>query len=107
MEDITTDRIYSSTLDTSGYNIYSFSKDFNKTQLDMLIKLNSNLGTKDKNLKLIVKKVQSNEIKVYLSNYIEKILYSNNFKCYLFTLKIDERIIIVLVEYFDVIGNFN
>ena len=80
----------------------SFGKDYNQQVDAMLARLNGSLTS---DLKLIARK-QTQEVKGYLSKYIEKVLYSKNFNCYIFVLKIKESGTTVLVDYFDVIGDF-
>ena len=77
----------------------SFGKDYDDRLDTLLNRLNNSLTS---DLKLIVKKSQTNEIKTYSSSYIEKILYSNNFNSYIFVLKLKDGTSTTLVEFFDV-----
>ena len=81
----------------------SFGKDYNQQIDAMLARLNGSLTS---DLKFVARKAQTQEVKGYLSKYIEKVLYSKNFNCYIFVLKIKESGTTVLVDYFDVIGDF-
>lgn len=82
-------------------SINSFSEDVEQ----YLIKLN---GALTNPLVFIVKKKGTNEIKTYESKIVKRIMYSVNFKCYLFFMNFGtEREVVSMIESFDVIGDVN
>lgn len=66
-----------------------------------LKRINNSLNN---NLRLLVCRHQDKEIKTYSSSIVENIMYSENFKCYVFSLTIKDKEYTVLIDYFDVIG---
>ena len=82
-------------------SISTFSEDVEQ----YLVKLN---GALTNPLVFIVKKKGTSEIKTYESKIVKRIMYSANFKCYLFFMNFGtEREVVSMIENFDVIGDVN
>lgn len=78
--------------------------EFNEETCQLIDKLNKSLTN---NLLFIVQKHGINEMKTYDSRIVKNIMYSENFKCYLFFLNFNEVDRVTMVDRFDVIGNLN
>ena len=77
---------------------------FNEDVEEYLAKLNGSLTNQ---LMFVVKKYQTDEMKTYESKIVKKIMYSKNFKCYLFFLCFSNVERITMIDCFDVIGDVN